>query len=100
MGWVARQKLSPNLGRQFVARDGGFSATLTVHRLGRCRAIRPRLLAPYSFFPDGTARNASVVNEVSLLCVSRKRTTMVTFIQLLSTVSLYQDSTGKKEDKM
>ena len=44
--WAARQKLAPNLGRQCIIwaelhETGGLSATLAVHRLGRCRATRP-----------------------------------------------------------
>ena len=44
-GWVARQKLSPNLGRRCIWTElhetGGLSATLAVNRLGCFRATRP-----------------------------------------------------------
>ena len=46
---VARQKLSPNLGRQCIWAElhetGGLPASLAVNRLGRCRATRHRFLS-------------------------------------------------------
>ena len=44
--WIARQKLSPNLGRQCIWAEllqetGGLSVALEVNRLGRCRATQP-----------------------------------------------------------
>ena len=45
--WVARQKLSPSLGHLCMWVEAGkLSATLSVNRLGRCRATRPSLASP------------------------------------------------------
>ena len=65
-GLVAWQKLSPNLGCQCIWAElhetGGLSATLAVHRLGRCRATRPW----YKQMPTSITQTVKVPSELTM----------------------------------